>query len=340
MVSDPFGNKVERLCNRFQDPDVLNISLFLLPRPLSFLIVALRLLQILRQEAGEPGKGGAGGECSQFGGGRLLVLDPVLCHVPAGSPKAAQRWATVQDAACRRVPAHHVWQTSQVCITTLQIWPCILWLWWTFWWNYVFSQSFSHSDTPVIKLLQLCTASLCCQTYKAKTDLVTAKNILPYSGLHLNPRYIFCLVFCGVSRLKNYSEVCALLLRVSLKIRSVLAMISILVSLMCCACRAEAKNTTFQRRSLILLNIFPLMMSRFQHFSLGSIVWIFGNVDGHFISMQCGCAELCRIVPRGWIPYDDPQIFPLVSARGSHFCLWVKSLDNYIQTFMFPSSWI
>lgn len=57
------------------------------------------LLQILRQEAGEPGERGAGGARSQPGGGRLLVLDAVLRHLPAGGAEAAQRRAAVQNDA-------------------------------------------------------------------------------------------------------------------------------------------------------------------------------------------------------------------------------------------------
>lgn len=58
-------------------------------------------LQIPRQEEGESWKGGACGERPQLGDGRLLVLDSVLRHLPAGSPKTAQRRAAFQDAACR-----------------------------------------------------------------------------------------------------------------------------------------------------------------------------------------------------------------------------------------------
>lgn len=76
------------------------------------------LLQLPRQEAGESYKGGASGERSQLGNGRLLILDSVLRHLPAGSSKTAQRWASVQDASCGWISPHHVWQTSQVCMMT------------------------------------------------------------------------------------------------------------------------------------------------------------------------------------------------------------------------------
>lgn len=82
--------------------------------------------QILRQEAGEPWRRGGGGERSELGGGRLLVLDSGLCHLPAGSSKTAQRWATFQDVASRWIPPHHVWQTSQVRITTAIHWQNVL----------------------------------------------------------------------------------------------------------------------------------------------------------------------------------------------------------------------
>lgn len=48
------------------------------------------LPQILGQEAGESWKGGASGERSKLGDGRLLVLDSVLRHLPTGSPETPQ----------------------------------------------------------------------------------------------------------------------------------------------------------------------------------------------------------------------------------------------------------
>lgn len=76
-----FGNLLSEICS------VLTSAFF-------------TLLQILRQEAGEPGERGAGGARSQPGGGGLLVLDAVLRHLPAGGAEAAQRRAAVQNDAC------------------------------------------------------------------------------------------------------------------------------------------------------------------------------------------------------------------------------------------------
>lgn len=66
----------------------------------SVLILAV-LPQIFWQEAGESWEGGACGKGSEPGEGRLLVLDSVLRHLPAGSPETAERRAAVQDAARR-----------------------------------------------------------------------------------------------------------------------------------------------------------------------------------------------------------------------------------------------
>lgn len=93
MISKPFGN-------RFQHPDVFDtVPPFFLTAV--FFCVFFLLLQIPRQKAGESRKGGAGGERSQLGDGRLLVLDSVVRHLTARSPETAQRRATVKDAASR-----------------------------------------------------------------------------------------------------------------------------------------------------------------------------------------------------------------------------------------------
>ena len=103
MTSGPFGSTAANLVQSVVCSPSSSLS--------------LSPLQILGQEAGEPRQRGARGRRPQPGGGRLLVLDSVLRHLPAGGAKAAQRRAAVQDAARRRVSAHHVRQTPQVRMT-------------------------------------------------------------------------------------------------------------------------------------------------------------------------------------------------------------------------------
>ncbi|VCX37743.1 unnamed protein product [Gulo gulo] len=64
--------------------------------------------QLPGSEAGEPRGGGRCGEAAASGGGGVLLLDPGLCLEPGRSSQAAGLPAPSPNAACGRVPAHHV----------------------------------------------------------------------------------------------------------------------------------------------------------------------------------------------------------------------------------------
>ncbi len=125
---------------------------------------------------------------SQQGAQKLLNAEPLSKMLPVDEflpimydkhPKYVwqQRWIHQQEFA----------HLLYLCMHTSFFSCSSLWSWW------ISSIIFTFYDF-YDKLFQHSTTSFCFQTYKAKTYLIIAKNILPYGRLNFYTHYIFRLV--------------------------------------------------------------------------------------------------------------------------------------------------